>query len=387
MDGSKPGTESGGSVAQPRRRNRAPKSTSRRPRPLISRLLCRVESRRLENQPEEEGPPSLPPFLAAKKRDEDDDVPSPKARRKIGSASHAEEAARRSSEHADSRTEAEKIIDEYEGWRKVRKGLGWLQFAFFLSLFPSVGQFVVAAYCRNTDGRLPDNFAVSAIPLRVNQIIEKDKHEGLLGRHDLTLWKEAEIVYTYGIPLLAFLCALIGLLKCAKVPELARTRGVAGGTLFLTFIAFVAFVAWTGWLLLPVFGQQQLLNPLPPETQYISWTVLVFFGPTAIGWLGVFLGQAGFALNSTRALRDVALSMLATVVLIAGVLIGNQFYPLLLSSPKMNWDEVVNTYMIQSGVYMLISMVVALRMMSIMGIIRRAVKRFREANQGVLDAV
>jgi hypothetical protein len=269
----------------------------------------------------------------------------------------------------------------------VRMGLGWLQFAFFLALFPSIGQLAVAGYCRISDGRLPDNFAVSAIRLGANQIIDKDKRQGLLGRHDLTLWKEAEIVYTYGIPVLAFLCALIGLLKCTKVPELARTRGVAGGTLFLTFIVFLAFVAWTGMLLLPVFGQQHLLNPVPPETQYISWTVLVFFGPLAIGWLGVFLGQAGYALNSTRALRDVALSVLAAVVLIAGVLIGNQFYPLLLSSPNFNVDEVVNTYTIQSGVYMLISMVVALRMISVMGIIRSAVKRFHEANQGVLDAV
>jgi predicted Zn finger-like uncharacterized protein len=333
----------------------------------------------------EVGPQSLPPFPATRKRvDEDaDELPRPKSRRSIDPPPMPKKPAKRSNERGDTRTETEKIIDEYVGWRKVKKGLGWLQFAFFLAMFPAIGQFGVAAYCRQTEAQLPDNFATADL-IPKNQIQAKATREGLLGKHELSLWKEAEIVYAYGIPLLAFLCALIGLLKCTNVPEIAKTRGVAGGTLFLTFIAFAAFAAYVAQMFLPIFGQK---IPLPGETEYISWTVFVFIGLTAIGWLCIFLGQAGFTLNSTRALRDVAMSLLAAVVLIGGVLIGNLYYPLLVSNPRMNWDDLANTYMIQTGAYMLISMVVGLRMMSLIGIIRRGIKRFREANQHVLDGV
>src|SRR5262249_37085048 len=148
--------------------------------------------------------------------------------------------------------------------------------------------------------QIPDNFATTGLQKKLDEKDfdqlakgplaraalektrqpEKSTKPGLLHKPELNLWKEAEVVYLFGIPILAFLCILLGLLYCWRIPASARTRGVAGGTVFLAFITFTAFAAYVATILMPILmPMAHLTDELPPETKAISWIVFLFFGP------------------------------------------------------------------------------------------------------------
>ena len=299
------------------------------------------------------------------------------------------------------------VYDEARRWRKVRRGLGWVRFGFFLALLPSIGHLAVAAYCDYKEGLIPDNFAAANVHQRIDekelraartgnnpgvalmvlvadklQSPDKSKQPGQVIA-GATLWKELEVIYAYGIPALAFLVIMFGLLGCMRIP--ARTGGVALGTLFFTFVALVGFAVSAAPRLLPFFGQpvpQQLFGqPVPPETAEIAWTAFIFVGPLALGWLCIFLGQAGVALGHARILRDIALALALVVLSIGGVLIANLFYPLLLTSPKFQWGELPITYQVQASVYVFISAMVVVQMFGLTGSVRRALRRWMEENR------
>jgi hypothetical protein len=213
---------------------------------------------------------------------------------------------------------------------------------------------------------------------------EKLKEPGVVEKLGLNLWKELEVCYLYGIPLLAFLIILFGLLGCQRIPRSAHTRGVALGTLFFTFVAFAGFVAYVGPHVLAILGPLNLnINlPIPPETEPIGRTVFYFVGPLALVWLAIYLCQASVPLNNTKTPRDLAQAVTLIVLAIAGVQIGNLFYPLTLSSPKMEWGGLPVTFQIQAAVYVLISALVLLQMIGLAGGIRRAIRRWREEHVG-----
>ena len=335
------------------------------------------------------GPPSLGPTQSMRKHDRDIDErvsreesrartgasenfpPIPTSRR-VGSTKPI--AAQTSRPHVN----LESIVEETEGWRKVRKGLRWVQLGFLLASLPAIGHFALAAFCLKEHDKIPDNFAMVGVTTPDGKdSFDLVTQKGLLEKKNLTLWKEMEVVYLFGIPIIAYLLILIGLAGCVKIPASAHTRGVAGGTLFLTFVAFAAFAVYTACILSPIFGGPSL----PREVKHISWTVFIFIGLLAIGWLYIYLGQAGYPLHSTQTLRDTAFSILLFVVLIAGVLIANDFYPLLMSSSKVNLDHAVEVYLIQAGVFLVISMLFVLRTTSIIGLIRKASRRWIEDNK------
>ena len=372
------------------------------------------------------GPPSLPPMKAAHTQPlqrrpvettERDDrsgkskrsgrtsatgpLPTPK---KMSNSGRKSGLKRRT----ESAAESERIIEDAGGWAKVRKGLGWVQFGFYLALLPAIAHFAVAAYCQSQENKIPDSFATAGIQRTAvtreveiailanrpnvaasllrnkNQPIEKAKAAGFLVKSELSLWKEMEIVYAFGIPLLAGCLILIGLLGCRHIPDSARTRGTAGGTAFLTFLFLVGLATYAASILLPIFGQKDLL---PDETKAIAWTLFVSSGLLSLGWICILLSQAGVPLRSTRTLRDTATTLLLVVGLIAAATIVGEFYPLLLSSPKMDWDRVEEIYLMQSGVILAVSVLTALRMASLASFIRNAINGWMEENKETLEAV
>ena len=257
------------------------------------------------------------------------------------------------------------VIEDADGWRKVCKALRWVQIGFFLALLPAVGHFAVAAYCLQAENALP----------------EKTPMKGMLDL-GLSLWTEIEYASTLVVGMLAFLLVLIGRLGCTSIPDSARTRGMASGTLFLTFVAFGAFATYAAKILSPVFS-----GPiLPHDAAKISWTVFVFIGLLAEGWFLLYLAQAGIPLGNTRVLREIAMSVLLLVTVIAGVLIANDFFALSMKSPKFTKDRDVEINLIQSGVYLMVSVLFIFRFTAIAGMIRKSIARWMEENEVTLKA-
>ncbi len=275
-------------------------------------------------------------------------------------------APRPKSKAREEEAEPAQIAEDAEGWRKIRKGLFWVQLAYFLALLPAIGNLALIAYAANGPGKGP----------------EKLTDAGILGKAP-TLWKEIEYAYLFVIPVLVYLFLFIGRASVLRVPESARTRGTANGLVLLTFISFAAFATYACTIMLPPLAD----TTLPPEVKPIAWTVFIYFGLLTEAWYLIFLGQAGVPLRSTRTLRDTALSLLMLVVLIAGVLIANDYYPLLVNSPKLKLDEILNTRMIEAGVYLMVAFVFIFRVTAITGIIRRAINRWMEENRETLQAV
>jgi hypothetical protein len=260
----------------------------------------------------------------------------------------------------------EQIVEDAEGWRKVRKGLWWCQLAFFLALLPAIGNLAVVAYAANIQGKGP----------------EKLTDQGILGK-SLTLWKEIEYGYLYVVPVLVYLIMFMGRARLLNVPESARSRGTATGLVLLTFISLAALATYACTVILPAVAVQTL----PSEVKSISWTVFIYFGLLTEAWYLIYLGQMGVPLRSTRTLRDAALSLLMLVVLIVGVLIANDYFPLLVTSPKLKVDEILKTRVIEAAVYLVVTFVVVFRLTAVTGIIRRAINRWMEEHKDTLQAV
>lgn len=260
----------------------------------------------------------------------------------------------------------EQIVEDAEGWRKVGKGLWWCQLAFFLALLPAIGNLAVVGYAANAENKAP----------------EKLTDKGLLDK-SLTLWQEIGYAYLFIVPVLVYLIMFMGRLRLLNVPESARTRGTATGLVLLTFVSLAAFAAYACSVILPNVANQSL----PSEVKSISWTVFIYFGLLTEAWYLIYLGQMGVPLRSTRTLRDTALSLFMLVVLIVGVLIANDYYPLLVTSPKINPEEILNTRMLEAGVYLVVTFVVVFRVTAVTGIIRRAINRWMDEHKETLQAV
>lgn len=319
------------------------------------------------------GPPSLPgqmpPTQPIKQRREE---PVERDRGSRGAETGPLPLPRKHSQIAkpkrrDDEVSLEQVVEDAAGWRRVRKGLWWVQVAYFLALLPAIGNFAVIAYTANKENKAPEQ-------------LKEDK--GVLGK-SMSLWDEIEYGYIFVIPAVVYLLVLMGRMSLLRVPESARTRGTASGLILLTLISFAALATYACSTLLPKVAG----TDLPRDAGAIAWLVLIYFGLLTEAWYLLCLGQMGVPLRSTRTLRDTALSLLMLVVLIVGVLIANRYYPLLTSSPKLKSDEVLNTRMLEAGVYLVVAFVFVFRVTAITGIIRRAISRWMEENKETLQAV
>jgi hypothetical protein len=344
------------------------------------------------------GPPSLAPAsptqpIRRRPAEDEDEAPrEQRGRRERGATATgplptpARRPARGKSAAKGSASEedAGQVVEDAAGWRKVRRGLGWVQFGLFLAMLAAVGNFAVAAYCMYDPSRIPSSFVTSNLRLPgATKDLDTLSKPGYIGKFNLNLWKELEVLYLFALPVLAYLVLLVGRAGCMRVPESAKARGLAGGTFFLTWLAFGSFATYSASFLMPIFD----VGSLPRETRPAAWTAMIYLGLLAEAWYVLFLGQAGMALHSKRVLREIALSVLLLVVIIAGVLIADSFYPLLMTSSKVNEDHAVETYVIQCGVYLVIAVIFVFRLISITGVVRRAIKRWMEDHKDELEAV
>jgi len=271
---------------------------------------------------------------------------------------------------APSGEEPESIVESAAGWKKVRAGLFWARLGIFLALLPAGAYFGVAIYCFQESGDFPKN-------VRMKGYLDKG----------LSLWQEIQLAAVFGGGLLGYLLVMLGRKGCTRVPSVAKTKGMASGTLFLTFLAFLSFAAYGFVTVSPIFLDKK---PIPAEyyplIEKISWMSFIYVGLLAEAWFLLFCGQAGIALNNQRIVREIAVTGFMIVGTIIGVLIANEFYPLTLNplSPKYNADKELETYLIQAGIYFLVSVLFVFRSMSIIGMLRRSIRNWFEDNQQAL---
>jgi hypothetical protein len=263
----------------------------------------------------------------------------------------------------------EQLIDDAAGWRKVRRGLGWVQFGMFLALLPAAAYFAIAAYTTQTYKVLPDEV--------------KDPPKGLLGLAGKNLFDEVELLYSYALPILPLLVVLFGRVGCMRVPSSAKTRGLAGGTLFLTFVTFAAFATFAAAHLVPILAGKDL----PREARSVAWTVFIYFGLLAEAWFLLFVGQAGIAVNNWRIMREIALSLLLLIIVIAGSVIADDYYSSILTSLKLDPDNPTNRALVVRGVCLLVSVIFVFRVISISGMVRRSIRQWLNDRKDVLETV
>ncbi|MCE9533616.1 MAG: hypothetical protein K8T89_21195, partial [Planctomycetes bacterium] len=316
------------------------------------------------------GPPSLAvPQMRRRGEPEDEDMgprrsapsgPLPSARKP--SAAKPKPAAKRQAESE----EPESVEESAAGWRKVRKGLGWVRLGIFLALLPAAASFGIVIYCFQEHTALPQDV----------------KMNGVTGK-GLSLWTEIELASTYGGGVLVYLLLLLGRKGCTHVPSVAKTRGLAGGTLFFTFLAFVAFATYATSIVMPIFAAQRL--PHEAEIKPFALMGFVFIGFLAEMWFMLFVAQAGIPLASMRIIREIALSAFLLIVLPVGVYITNHYYyALLLNSPKLEPEKILETNLIQHGIYFLFSALFVIRIFKISGLLKRSIRNWFEENRDAL---
>jgi hypothetical protein len=328
------------------------------------------------------GPPSIPPARTQpmkRSREEEDDEPKRDERNKrsggratvtgpLPPVSPARKAARGKPTPRRSETEADpqQIIDDAAGWRKVKKGLGWVQFGFLLAALPILGHFATVAYCV---------YEKSKIPADVSQ-------PGLLGK-GMSLWQELEVAYV-GIFALATLVMLLGQVGITRVPESARTRGLAGGTAFLTFMAFAAAAIYG----VAEYGHRLGGPDLPRVVGEVSWIALLAFGLLSFMWIFLFAGQAGVPLRANRVLPEIGMSILLIALLVAAAKITDKFYAIFVTPEQAKaTDDGMRAFLIEQALYLVVGILMVFRSISILGIVRRGVRRWLEEHKDTLEAV
>jgi hypothetical protein len=173
---------------------------------------------------------------------------------------------------------------------------------------------------------------------------------------------------------------LIGLLKCLRVPDSARTHGVVGGTILLTLLSFAGFAVTSLPLLRELFEMPQI----PKEVYVYTERTIVYLALLCLVWFIVFLAQASQPLGSGKVLGETALSAFLIVAVVLGVKIVNDYYPLNSTSPKWNREKADETHVVETALYGIIWLLIAYSLMSVAGAVRRAINRWMEDNQDTL---
>lgn len=193
------------------------------------------------------------------------------------------------------------------GWKRVRRGLGWVQFAlFWLALIGFVG-FGKIVYTRATGNPLPKGDGTEWISI-----------EGFVNSKDpnsIPLSKEQIIdLACYGVPiLLAGLLMTIGRLIASGGPRMSGSRGLFAASSLFGFLAFLALLASV--LFADVFQK---------EVQYTREAFVVLL-PLSEFWFVIGLTACGLALKRPGTAR--AVGMLGFLVAIGfAAAIGWKYY-------------------------------------------------------------
>ncbi len=238
----------------------------------------------LEVSPES-GPPSLPPHPvppgrpAPKPRSKSTEDPEPTPAR--STRSERDRTSERDREHdREKPTRKTRIPDsdalqEFEAWKKVRGGLRWVQLGLVFALIAALRGFGEVVYLFAT---------LSYVSLPKYNPDSK----GLLGISGLDFGQEIAYGLSFIPLLLGYLFLLVGRMKCTAVPESARPRGLAGGTLFFTFIAFLGTIGFA----IAVVGPKVADPQMPHYFKPVTLTVFIAFGLLAELWFVLYLGRS-----------------------------------------------------------------------------------------------
>jgi hypothetical protein len=351
------------------------------------------------------GPPSLQiPATQPMRRNplEEDEAAAPGRR---GGATGPLPATRRPSptrakparKQTDEMEDREQIADDASGWRGVRSGLRWIQFGVLSALLYRVGQLALTVFCYTYYNCLPEDVV--------------NKPEGLLGKKGVDLFQEFGDFTLFASALLFLFFASIGLLKCLRVPESARTKGTVFGTLLFLWISVAGFFVVN----IHVLDRYGELAPFPKEVTTIAlqtfgrtgepihakagkagfaepkkldnadhhgpWAGFPFLPALTAIWFLIFLMQTSLPLRSTKIAVDVAYSVLLVFVFLLAVDIVNDYYPLKYPSPNIPKDDRELVYVMDKAIFAITAMLIGLRLMAIAGIARRSVRRWLENNE------
>jgi len=297
----------------------------------------------------------------------------------------------------DEMEDPEQIAEDASAWRGVRSGLRWIQFGLLCALIYRVGQLAVTVFCYTYYNALPDEVV--------------NRPAGLLGKKGIDLFQEIGDFTLFASALLLLFFASIGLLKCLRVPQSARTKGTVFGTLLFLWISVVGFIVVN----INVLHRYVELAPLPKEVSRVAlqsfgrtgelehpkpgkaggadakklehadqagpWAGFPFLPALAATWFLVFLMQTSIPLQSSKLAVDIAYSALLVIVFLLGIDVVNNYYPLKYPSPNIPKDDRELVYVIDKAIFAVTAMLIALRLMAIAGIVRRSVRRWLENNE------
>jgi len=264
--------------------------------------------------------------------------------------------------------QVEQIIEDAAGWSSVRGGLRWIQIGLFFSMIYALYLFGIAIYAFREYNEIPKNI--------------DNPPPGLLEIKKANLLQELEIFTKVGSGVLLFLFAMIGLLKCIRVPASARTRGLVSGTFLFALISFAGFLISCR----PDINRLFEIPELPADVVSYTKQYFIYFPVLTIIWFVLFLGQSGAVLRSGKVLTDAAYSVLLIVLFHIGTNVADNYYPLTSASRKMKEEMEVQVFVTQAGIFTLLTVLIALRLMSLSGVVRGVIRRWKEENAAVLDA-
>ncbi len=238
--------------------------------------------------------------------------------------------------------------------------------AYLLSLIYPLCHFGIALYSL---------YEYGTRPLLINK-----PPAGLLGK-GVNLFQELETGTWLASGVFLFLFGLMGLLKCLGVPATARTRGVVAGTLLLTILCLAGYAVHTLPMLRDIFAD---LPHVPREVSVHAERSIVLLAFLTLTWFVIFLAQASQPLGTSKVLAEAALSAFLIIVVLIGIRVVNDYYPLNVNSPKITKEKADEAVVVEAALYGNISLLMAYSLMSVSGVVRRAVNLWMEDNKTTL---
>lgn len=250
-------------------------------------------------------------------------------------------------------------------WGPVKGGLGMIRWALLLCALVFVGFLGHGAWCVIQ----PDS-AMKVGP-------------GFLGKEEFPRWKEVMIAYTAGPLVPAALLLLLGRCRCAGAPSEAHARSLALGAAFFTLVGLLAGGLYAG---MEYFDLGNKLPQIPPVAKPIALIAIIPSAVLADVLTLFFIGQIGWSVGRPGLQRAAASVIVYPALLVAGVLIGHLFYPVLDDAVE-SWrqtgsplgagddDALARRVVIWAVIVLSGAMLFFLRYAAVAGGARRAVRR------------